>query len=117
WIKILQFAANCCIPRQRRPSATPPRPWYGPRFVRGAGTRRKAQAAGLATLLALAAASASVAATGGHGSPDAQQLESRAHAALLDLYSLDAQLADAHTRVAALEAASSRLQRQRALLQ
>lgn len=85
--------------------------------MRGAGTRRKAQAAGLATLLALAAASASVAATGGHGSPDAQQLESRAHAALLDLYSLDAQLADAHTRVAALEAASSRLQRQRALLQ
>jgi 3D (Asp-Asp-Asp) domain-containing protein len=91
-----------------------PRPWYGPRFVRGAGTRRTAQAAGLAALLAaLGAASAALA---GGGAVASARLESRTHAALLDLYSLDAQLANAHARVTSLEAASSRLQRQRAAL-
>ena len=88
--------------------------WYGPRFVRGARKRRTAQAAGLSALLALAAASASLA-SGGAGVP-AQRLESRTHAALLDLYSLDSRLAGAQSRVASLEAASSRLQRQRATL-
>jgi 3D (Asp-Asp-Asp) domain-containing protein/peptidoglycan hydrolase CwlO-like protein len=89
--------------------------WYGPRFVRGAAKRRTAQAAGLAALFALAATSVSLASSGG-GAP-AQRLESKAHAALLDLYSLDSQLADAQTRVASLEAESTRLQRERATLQ
>lgn len=84
--------------------------------MRGPGTRRTAQAATLAALLALGAASTAVAAgRGGHGVA-AQRLDNRTHAALLDLYSLDAQLADAQSRVATLEAASTRLQRARATL-
>lgn len=84
------------------------------RLVRRPGTRRTAQAAAFAALLLLAAASAAVA-TAQNGNAS-QQAASKTHTALLDLYSLDAQLAAARSRVGTLEAASTRLQRRRATL-
>lgn len=82
--------------------------------MRRPGTRRTAQAAALAALLALAAASAAVATAQNGGV--AQQAPSKTHTALLDLYSLDAQLAAARSRVGVLEAQSALLERRRATL-
>lgn len=86
------------------------------RVVRAPGTRRAAQAGTFAAVLALAATSAAVAASQGRRGSGSQQLGARTQQALLDLYALDAQVARAHERVAALEAASLRLQAQRAAL-
>lgn len=100
--------------RLRRVCTKSPRPWYGPRLVRRPGTRRTAQAAALAALLVLAAASAAVATAQSGGA--SQQAASKTHTALLDLYSLDSQLAAARSRVGALEAASASLEHRRATL-
>jgi 3D (Asp-Asp-Asp) domain-containing protein/peptidoglycan hydrolase CwlO-like protein len=88
----------------------------------GRGTRRTAQLAALAGLAGLAAAAVAAAATPPHRqqahrlAKSAQRLDDRAHRALLDLYSLDAQLHSAHVRVGALAKATARLQRRRATL-
>ncbi len=72
--------------------------------------------ASLAGAVGLTAASAAFAAANHRFTAAAQRLDGRTHQALLDLYSLDAELAQARSRVAALEAASGRLQRERAAL-
>lgn len=84
-----------------------------------AGARIAGIAAGLA-LLSVSAASASGAGEHGRVAQLQQQssvLASHAHSVLLDLYALDSQLADARSRLSALELDSARLQNEQLRLQ
>lgn len=72
-----------------------------------------------AAVLTLVAASAALAAPGSAGhtpTSSTQPLSSRAHQALLSLYTLDSQLEAWRTRVASLEAAAAALKQQRIVL-
>jgi 3D (Asp-Asp-Asp) domain-containing protein len=81
---------------------------------------RAARFGGLVVALALAAASAALAAPGASGRRGTghvtQDLGSRTHQALLSLYALDSQLQAWRTRLASLEAAATTLREQRAAL-
>jgi 3D (Asp-Asp-Asp) domain-containing protein len=90
--------------------------------VLGERRTRAARFAALAAVLTLTAASAALAAPGtaGHAAggadPVTQQLEARAHQALLSLYALDSHLHAWQSRVASLERQATTLRRERAAL-
>ncbi|MGH3048777.1 MAG: PcsB-like coiled-coil domain-containing protein, partial [Gaiellaceae bacterium] len=85
---------------------------------------RAARLAGVAATVALVAGSSVAAADPGAGyrakaqrlNVQAQNLDTRTHRALLDLYALESQLGTARTRLAALEARSQRLRTRRQAL-
>jgi peptidoglycan hydrolase CwlO-like protein len=91
--------------------------WYGQPTVSGLTTRSGARLAAIATALAVAAGSAAAAAGPGNGyrakatrlRVQAQLLDTRAHKALLDLYSLDSRLGTAERLLTMLESRSARL--------
>jgi 3D (Asp-Asp-Asp) domain-containing protein len=84
----------------------------------GGRRSRAARFGALATVLALTAASAALAAPGaGTNTADATaQLDTRTHQALLSLYALDSQLQSWRSRLGSLETAAAALRRQRASL-
>lgn len=86
------------------------------------GRSRAAKLAGLGLLLSLAGASAALASPSKPNRAQrlritAQRLDTRAHQALLELYSLDTRLQAARTQVASLAARTARLRAERATLQ
>lgn len=91
---------------------------YGPATVSGRRTLSAARLAGVSAVLV--AAVVSTAAASNSGAPhhqraaelrvQAQTLDTRAHRALLDLYSLDARLGTAQSQLARLQSESARLQ-------
>lgn len=91
--------------------------WYGPATLGGRRTGSAARLAGLAALLALAVGSTTAAAGPGSGyreragrlRVEAQQLDTRTHRALLDLYALESRLGRARNRLSTLEGRSARL--------
>jgi len=93
--------------------------WYGPATVSGRRTGSAARLAGLCAVLALAVGSTAAAAGPGSSYRDkagrlqvqAQALDTHAHRALLDLYTLEARLGTARGQLAALERRSGRLRR------
>ncbi len=120
--KVLQFPTTL----QKRPGVAAAR--GSPRRVRsrvmlGGRRSRAARFGGLTAVLALTAASAALAAPGtpqggGASVVDAttQQLDTRAHQALLSLYALDSRLQAWRARLASLHSAANVLRQQRVTL-
>lgn len=81
---------------------------------------RAGKLAALAAVVALVAASAALGSTGSstrqRPSLDAQKLDTRVHAALLDVYALDSRLQAAHGRFSTLAARAAALRRERSEL-